>query len=145
MVDVISSVEDAERLSRRRPIEFVFIVGEFADKHKYSLIQKIGQFNKYVCFILLANPTPEAESLASEHKVHLFDRQAPISGLIEYMQCLYDAQTAQLQKIYPDGTNRDLIWLSIVNDIVSVEYEETVKTLIAESRERPPAFKLRIV
>ena len=144
-VNVISSVEEAERLSRRKPIDFVFIVGEFADEQKYNLIHKIRLISKYVCVILLANPNSEAESLAHKYEIGLFDRQAPLNSLLQYMQNFYDALTEQMKKEHPDVANRDLIWLSIVNDIVSAEYEETVKKLIAESRERPPVLKLRIL
>ena len=144
-VDIISSVEEAESLSRKRPINFVFIVGLLADTQKYALIEKIEQINKFVSVVLLEIPTPEAELTASNYKMALYDRQASLSGLIQFMQSLYDTQTERMEQEYSEGSNRDHIWLNTIHNIVSDELSETLKIALAESLERPTKVRLQII
>ena len=141
-IDVIKCVEEAERLSRLKSIDFIIIVGMFAETDKYRIIQIIRRLHKFVSVILFAKPTQEAESCTATCDIDLFDETAPLNDLVSFMKSLYEAQTVLVKQ---EGTTREHAFLSALHNIMADELAEYLKSNNITASERQPIIKPYII
>ena len=60
--------------------------------------------------------------------IDLFDKTAPLGGLVNFMKGLYDAQTVNMKNELPEGITREHAFVAALHNSVSDELAEYIKS-----------------